>query len=274
MKSASATDYPSRVETHEFWGKQTLSPGQSIHWESGTARIWAERASGATHEWRIHSERGPVETHAARRSGETPPPEKPSWKRWAFREEDSAVWCLPVMPDKPVVVRPDVPLTIPRGNEVTFFVSIPVWLRFSIGRLGELAIHDEPTVVLSKTWAGEPTAGELCYALRTSGSRILGGIKKGAHRAVCPLVIRNRAEEELVFQKLCLRTIHSNIHLGATRLWCEQIEVNYLGKAHFSEFVFSQKPPAFEPVRGVLGEAREPVHRNLLRKSIESFWTS
>jgi len=269
-----STGIRSTVETHEFWGRLSLSPEQSIYWEVGTAKVWASRASTSSHEWRIHSERAPVETHAARRSGEMPLPAKPAWKRWAFREEDAAIWCRPAMPDKPVVVRPDAPLTIPRGNEVTFFVSIPVSLHFFIGQKAELPIHEEPSVILSKTWAGEPTAGELCYALRTSASRNLEGIKKGSHRVVCPLVIRNRSEEELVFKKVCLRTTHSNIHLGKTRLWCEQVAVNYLGKTNFSEFVFAKTPPDYEPIRGQLGDAREPIHRNLLRKSIESFWSS
>lgn len=226
------------------------------------------------HEWRVHVERKSTESPVASRNEDEPLPEKPSWKRWAFREEDACVWCRPAMPDKPVVVRPEAPLSIPRGNEVMFFVSIPVSLQFLIGPNAEVLIHEEPTVVLSKTWAGEPTSGELAYALRTSASRNLEGIKKGDHRVVCPLLIRNRSEEQLNFQKLALRTMHANIHLGSTRLWCEQIEINYLGKAHFSEIVFGKTAPPHEPVLGLLAGAREPIHRNLLRKSFESFWSS
>src|SRR5690606_29283651 len=132
-------------------------------------------------------------------------------------------------------VRPDSPVRIPKGNEVTFFVSVPLFLQLHIGPERNILIHEEPTVVMSKTWFGEPTAGELCYALRTGASRDLEGIKKGQHRVVCPVVVRNRSDEELNFQKLCIRAMHVNIHRGNNRLWTEEIEVSYLGKNNFSE---------------------------------------
>lgn len=252
----------------DFWQQHRLQPGQHREWQAGMLRLWARRTPG--HEWRVASEREFDERQDLSCGQNETPPEQASWKRWAFKEEDEMVQVLPIMPDKPVVVRPDSPIHIPKGNEVTFFVSIPVFLQVYVGPERNILIHEDPTVVLSKTWFGEPVGGELCYALRTGASRDLAGIKRGLHRAVCPVVVRNRSEEELNFQKLCVRSMHVNIHRGNRRLWTEEIEVSYLGKNNFSEITFSKQPPAHEPTHGILGPAREPLARNFIRKSFDS----
>lgn len=255
----------------DFWGQQKLDAGDWLLWEAGTLRLWTQRL--VQHEWRVATRRAPEEKSELAVGQSEQSGDDASWTRWAFKEEDPRFQVVPVMPDKPVIVRPDSPIRIPRGNEVTFFVSIPAFLQLHIGPAREIFLHEEPTVVLSKTWFGEPTAGELCYALRTGASRDLDGIKKGPHRAVCPVVIRNRSEEELNFQKICIRAMHVNVYRGASRLWTEQIDVSYLGKSNFSEIAFSKDPPAFEPTHGILGEARETAPRGFIKKSFDSLWS-
>lgn len=255
-----------------FWQPHALGPNDWRLWEAGTLRLWAKRQHS---EWRVTScrtaeERGELNLG----QDEAPPPEGP-WKRWAFAEEDALVTVSPAMPEMPLVVRPDAPIRIPQGNEVLFFVSVPVFLQLYIGPAKKGLIHEEPTLVLSQTWFGDPTAGELCYALRTSGSRDLAGIKKGQHRAVCPVLIRNASDEELNFEKLCIRTMHVNIHRGLQRLWTEQIQVTYQGEKRFSEISYAKSPPAFEKILALLGTAREPAPRdNFIRKSFGSLWAS
>jgi hypothetical protein len=255
----------------DFWRQEKLEAGDWLLWEAGTLRLWAKRIM--EHEWRIFTSRAPEERQMLNAGQAEEPPAEGAWKRWAFKEEDAVIQIVPVMPDQPVIVRPDSPIRIPRGNEVTFFVSVPVFLQAHIGPERDILIYEEPTVILSKTWFGEPTAGELCYALRTGASRDLHGIKKGQHRAVCPVIIRNRSDEELAFQKLCIRTMHVNIHRGSSRLWTEEIEVSYLGKNNFSEIAFSKSPPAYESTHGILGTARETAPRGFIKRSFETLWS-
>lgn len=260
------------VRGNGFWSAQTLEPGDWRLWRAGALHLWTRREQ---HEWRIASRREEQEAEDLAVGQEERPPEEAAWKRWAFREEDATIRVAPAMPLNPLLVRPDSPIHIPRGNEVLFFVSIPVYLQLYLGPEKTLLIHEEPSVVLSKTWFGPPTGGELSYALRTGCSRELGNIRKGQHRAVCPVMIRNRSEEELHFEKLSIRAMHVNIYRGASRLWTEEIEVSYRGKNVFSEISFGKGEPRFEPIRELLGTAREPVPRgSFVKKSFDSLWSS
>jgi len=252
----------------EFWKPLSLEPGSWRLWEAGTLQLWAKRAP--EHEWRIATARSREEQQIISCGEDPAPAPDAAWKRWAFKEEDATIHMLPAMPDNPVVVRPDSPVRIPKGNEVTFFVSIPFFLQAHVGPSRDLLIYEEPTVVLSKTWFGEPTLGELCYALRSGASRDLNGIKPGQHRAICPVIVRNRSDEELHFQKICIRAMHVNIYQGQNRLWTEEIEVSYLGKNNFSEIAFGKEAPAYEKTHGIVGPAREVLARNFIRKSFNS----
>lgn len=247
----------------------TLETGKTASWEGGTLRAWALRTE---HEWRIAATRQ-EETSVIRASTDKPLPAAPAWKRWAFSEEAPEIAAIPAMPDKPLVVRPDAPLRIPPGNEVTFFVSVPVWLRFFVGaEPRRIFLTEEPTVVLSNTWFGEPTMGELCYALKTSASRSLEGIKIGGHRCVCPLLLQNDSDAELPFQKLCIRTLYVNIYQGASRLWSEEIRVSFKGKDQGSEISFGSAAPKFEETGERVGEARLVAPKSFIRRSFDTLW--
>lgn len=258
------------VESGDFWTAQTLKPGDWRLWEAGTLRLWARRENN---EWHVTSDREANEGESLALGQGHPPPATASWQRWAFKENQPVIRVAPAMPDNPVVIRPDAPIRIPPGNEVTFFVSIPVFLQIYLGPQKELFIHEEASAILSKTWFGDPTAGELCYASRTGASRNLDGIRRGRHRAISPILIKNNSRTELHFEKLCVRVAHVNIYRGARRLWTEEIQFNYRGENNSSEISFSKGPPAFEQILEVLTTAREPIPRgNLLRKSFGSLW--
>jgi hypothetical protein len=257
------------AKTKNFWAPQTLEPHDWRLWEAGTLRLWAKREH---HEWRVTSSRQDEREEVSLGQAEAPPIGG-AWRRWAFKAEAALITASPAMPEKPVVVRPDAPLCIPRGNEVLFFVSIPVVLQLHIGANRKLLIHEEPTMILSQTWFGNPTSGELAYALRTGGSRDLEGVKKGQHRAICPILIRNASEEDLNFEKICIRAMHVNIYRGAKRLWTEQIQVSYRGEKKFSELSIAPQPPTYEQALTLVGTAREPAPKdNFLRKSFDSLW--
>lgn len=259
------------VQADPFWATQPLEPGEWCSWQAGTVCLWAKREQ---HEWRVTSTRSVHETEELKIDRHLPPPEGTEWKRWAFKDKDASVTVSPTMPDKPLVVRPDSPIRIPRGNEALFFISIPIHLQVQIGEKKNLLIYEEPSVVLSKTWFGPPFSGELSYALRTGGSREIEGAKQGRHRAICPVLITNKSEEELNFEKLSIRAMHVNIYRGENRLWTEEIHVSYRGEQVFSEVSFGKHPPKFETIRERLAGAREPMPKgNFFRKSFDSLWS-
>src|SRR4030042_284400 len=110
---------------------------------------------------------------------------------------------VPCLPDRAVVIRPRYHLNVPRGKEVLFFVSLPVWARVLVGESEMLC--ELPTVVLNNTWLGDPITGELCYSLKTKVLRQIDMVEQHAHLAVCPVLIRNKAFADLDLQRICIR---------------------------------------------------------------------
>ncbi len=253
-----------------FWEIKTLEPEASACWRLGPLSLWARRRNN---EWGIFAERGGSKELVQEFAGGTPPREDAAWKRWAFKQEESAVGLVPTSPDRSVVARPETPLRIPPDNDVLLFVSVPLWLRVFVGGERRVFLVEEPTRVLSNTWFGEPTEGELCYALKTGASRSLAGVKAGTYRFVCPLLIKNHSAEELNFQKVCLPVPHVQLYRGKTRIWSNRISLSYLGKSQFSAVVFDGEPPEYEEIREKLGEPRIRERRSFVRRSFETIRT-
>lgn len=251
----------------EFWEPKTLEAEDSARWTLGPLSLWVRRRR---HEWWVYAERDGANDLTMGFSRGRPPKETAAWKRWAFTEGAKTVRMVPVTPNRSVVARPETGLRIPPGNEVVFFVSIPFWLQIWVGEEQRTLLTEETARVLSNTWFGEPTEGELCYSLKTGASRSLEGVKRGSYRFVCPLVTTNQSTEELNFQKVCLPVPYLQLYRGERRLWSNRISLSYLGKSRFSAVAFDAEPPEYENVHGPLGEPRLRERKGFFRRSFES----
>src|SRR4030065_1389117 len=65
---------------------------------------------------------------------------KLDWKRWVVGKDCNQISINPVMPDRPVVVRPDVAVKIPKDQEALFFFSIPVWGRITVEKSSNIVL--------------------------------------------------------------------------------------------------------------------------------------
>ena len=261
----------SQIETErEFWEPRTLEVEDSGRWTLGPLSLWVRRRS---HEWWVYSELAGTDDLAMGFSRGRPPKESADWKRWAFTEDVKTVRMVPVTPNRSVVARPKTGLRIPPGNEVVFFVSIPFWLQVWVGEERRILLTEEAPRVLSNTWFGEPTEGELCFSLKTGASRSLEEVKRGSYRFVCPLLIANRSSEELDFQKVCLPVPHLQLFRGERRFWSNQVSLSYLGKNQFSAVAFAAEPPTYEKIHETLGEPRLRERKGFFRRSFDTIRT-
>jgi hypothetical protein len=256
-------------DRHRIWQPKTLARETWYHARIGPLNVWAKRSDA---DWYLAHQRSPD----GERPGEAPSPlhpaqskewvERLTWDRWVAGEEPERLRLVPAMPDRSVVIRPRYPLHVPGGKEVLFFVSIPVWVRVLVDEEG-LSLCELPTVVLSSTWFGDPITGELCYSLKTKVLRQIGMVENQAHQAVCPVLIRNQALVDLDFQRICIRVEYLSLYRGQTRLWTNQVEVQFHGENLNSTIITGREAPSFEPTAEKLGEARLPAERSLLKKS-------
>lgn len=260
----------SDVLRHRLWEPRQLSSEDWYQARIGPLAIWLRRSQ---EDWYVAHEREP-----GRGQGEAPPsPLNPAqnnapvdrltWNRWVAGEEAAQVRLLPCLPDRAVVIRPRYPLNVPRGKEVLFFVSLPVWARVLVGEEQPKTLCELPTVVLSNTWFGDPVTGELCYSLKTKVLRQIDMVERHAHMAVCPVLIRNQASADLDFQRICIRVEYLSLYRGETHLWTNQVEVQFHGEDLNSTIITGRGAPEYERTAERICLARDPTERSLLKKS-------
>ncbi|HEY5621736.1 MAG TPA: hypothetical protein VIR77_03965, partial [Pontiella sp.] len=192
------------------------------------------------------------------------------WTRWILDREIEHIQFRPLLPDRSLIVRPEVPMCLMPMQSVQFFIGVPIWLGITFGARHEHVI-EIPTATLSNSWFGPITEGELCYAVKTTAKLNQQDLRLSAHRVVFPLEIRNASKEKLIFERLCVRPQFLNIYQGANRLWTSKGRVSYRGEDSWSRIVYSSNPPDFDQAGTMLGKAREPMQRGVLLKTFDSF---
>lgn len=143
--------------------------------------------------------------------------------RFAVRGDAPRPELTPVLADRAAIVRPDAPLTIPQGEEVTLYVSSPVWLALRLpasARSEARLLTEVPSWRPSDTWFGPDTLrGELAYALATAGRFTLEAGVGPPHRATTPIRVRNHEASPLHLERLKVPMRHLSLYASPTRLW-------------------------------------------------------
>lgn len=193
------------------------------------------------------------------------------WKRWVVGDNCNQISILPIMPDRPIVVRPEVPLKIPKDQEALFFVSIPVWVKIVVFNSGETILCEEPSIILSNIWFGDPMSGELCYSLRSRARRQIVDAEAKPHKAICPVRIQNVAQSQLDVNRFCVNVEYLKIYKGQNQLWTNEVHISFQGEDAASRIDYLQKSPEYEAVDSILSDAKTKWEKTLLKKSLGTF---
>ena len=193
------------------------------------------------------------------------------WKRWVVGEKSNTISILPIMPDRPVVVRPEVPVKIPEGHEALFFVSIPVWVKIVVDNTKETVLCEEPSIILSNIWFGDPMSGELCYSLRSRARRQIVDSEAKPHKAICPVRIKNVAQSQLNVDRFCVNVEYLKIYKGQKQLWTNEVHITFQGEDAASKIDYLQKSPEYEAVDSILSDAKTKWKKTLMKKSLGTF---
>jgi hypothetical protein len=196
---------------------------------------------------------------------------KLDWKRWIVGQACDQVQILPTMPDRPVVVRPEVPVKIPASQEALFFFTIPVWARIFAVKPQRILLCEEPSLVRSNTWFGDLMSGELCYSLRSRARRNISDIEAKPHRIACPVRIRNATDTQFDIERFCVHAEYLNIYHGTRRLWTNEVLISFHGEDSDNKIEYSKNTPEYEAVEGIISEARTQLKQTLLKKSLGTF---
>ena len=249
-----------------LWDPVPVKPPSPVYASLGPVELWIRRMG---EDWFVAYQRREPEVAVSppRSLPPTAALEELPWSRWISSGLSDQIRLVPALPDRSVVVRPKFPLNVPRGESALFYVNIPVWVRVNVGEKSDLTLNEIPSVILSNTWFGEPTSGELCYALKTKALRDLEELSNHPYMATCPVRVENQAPTDLDFQRICIRVEHLHVYRGARRLWTNQVEVIFKGEDFTSQINVLKYAPKLEGTSERLCAAREPVERSLLKKS-------
>jgi hypothetical protein len=226
-------------------------------WRFPLRSIWVERIET---EWHVLSLPEPRRDGSAsyRIVARAQKPISSEWRHYLHRDSGS-MQAFPVLPDRPVVMRPDRALTLLPGQSTIFFLEIPVWFRLSTSGYRPARIFEEPLAVLTRTWFGDPVNGELCWGLATRLHHSIDSVEGTADHAVCPLMIENDSETDLEFQKICLHVENQSTFRGRRLLWTNSLHAVFKGPDQVTQIEIVHTPPGFEEGLVPLSEARLPA---------------
>ncbi|RMH18271.1 MAG: hypothetical protein D6696_13435 [Acidobacteria bacterium] len=210
---------PEADRAHWFAPRQ-LAAGRMIRGRVGPLSLWIAHRPN---DWRVATLSGdPAEHEVAFEPPEPiadPPPEAVV-RRFATGQPGDRLAVRPRLADRPVVARPEIPLTVSPADEVTLFVSTPLWLEIVLVD-PDRSLLTVPVIRPSDTWFGPDTRhGRLAYAIRTSARLDVHNLPPGADRAISRVTVRNRSADPLVLERLSIPA--PNLALFADRaggLW-------------------------------------------------------
>ena len=82
--------------------------------------------------------------------------------------------------------------------------------------------------------------------------------------------IRNKSEDDLEFQRLCLRGEHLNIYEGKQSRWANEVQVTYDGDAQSCAIRYLERPPKHEETGKLTTKCRTPAPKGLFPKAFGS----
>lgn len=190
-----------------------------------------------------------------------------TWRRLGSVAVSPELRFVPMMPNRPVVVRPEVPYTILPGEKVQFYLGVPLWV--GVMTQGKAVLMEEAVMQLSNTWFGTPMEGELAYAMRTLAKRDVEDLGFHPWRAVCPVRIKNQSKETLQFERLCLRVKYLDLYQDASRgIWGNESGLTVRADSSWSRITYGRGAPGEVRGASLLQKARDEVRGGFSLKSL------
>ncbi len=191
---------------------------------------------------------------------------------FSFRAAPKTISFLPLLANRPIVVKPEHPFSIQQGEEVTLYVTTAVWLSM---KLGDTKLQDYPLFRPSDTWFGSSTIeGELCYASRIKGRLRLEDVTALPHRAITPLRIENKAKEALMLDKVKLPIMYLALYETNSSLWTQSVTLIKEEGGDLAALRLGRAAPREISDAKRLAESRQKATKNLVIRAFSKLFSS
>jgi len=253
---------------NQWWGVVGIPPGETHHWRIGPLDLWIKRLTG---EWRVAygTADDPMDSSLeSERLREDPDlAALGEVERYAVDDTAEALTLEPALADRAIITRPETPFHVPAGEQVTVYVSTPLWVRIAAGDPPD-RLREGPISRPSDTWFGPNTReGELCYASRTRFVLNLENAPMVPHRATTALLIRNRADDALSLERINLPVETLSLFQGPDgRIWTPDVRLERTAEDEFAELhVGSGEPEQAKGATRIAEPRRKPSGNAVIR---------
>ncbi|MFB6350510.1 MAG: hypothetical protein ABEK29_01780 [Bradymonadaceae bacterium] len=273
------------ISASPWWGDFDVQAGQGGRWEVGPSTLWLYRTA---REWRIlhrpSYNPGVTDPMANRSEVTLPVPDDDmaalletedteiEISRYSFERTESTVELQPALADRPVVPRPEHPLHVPSNEEITLYLSTPLWMRVHLPE-SERLLQEVPSYRMSDTWFGTSTTdGELCYATRMTGRLQVETLPRRLHRALTPLRIENTGEDSLLLERVQLPVRHLALYETPQKLlWTQTVEMTREHGSEGADIRIRRGSPEEVDTAEQVQEPRDPSKRGLFTSTFGAF---
>lgn len=258
-----------------WWGEFRIPHGAMGRWRIGPMTMWIERSRG---EWTVATR---IEEEGDHDEVEMRVPLDADDRvdlagmdhvvRFGVSNDDELLTLTPRLADRLVVTTPVTSFYIPAGEEVTVFVSSPLWLRLDSKRnaLCEFPIHRP-----SDTWFGINTmSGELGYASRTACRLRFEDVPVKPHRALTAVTVHNRAKTQLLLERMKLPVEYLHLFVSESGVfWTRDLDVNYMGQDELASIRPGAPTPRLAVNPRLISEPRSQTEGNLVMRIFTSIF--
>lgn len=135
----------------------------------------------------------------------------------------------PALPVKPMVFKGSGLNVLPE-QRLTFFVKIPLTFQIYFSKIQPENLLREITYKrMSNTWFGEPDSGEPAFTLGSDYFLDFDEIEITGFEAICPITVKNTANEILNVQRLIIRDEYLALYKNENKMVTSNVQIEYKG---------------------------------------------
>ena len=213
-------------DLRSFWGVRRLAEDRVGLVRLGHLRCWLARAE---REWAIGQEA--VSDGVAADIAQVPFDVVPAdlvWRRTAFAQAPRDFQLVPIVPDRPLVIRTVEEVHLPGRESLTLHATFPLTLEVRVlagDRTFGLGILDP--VPLSDTWIGTPKEGQLGYSIPEPAQVEADSLPLRQDWAAVSVTLQNDSRETLPIGTFALRPMEVQLFSGTDRIYGGTVHIQY-----------------------------------------------
>lgn len=255
-----------KVQQENVWKPIEFRQGECRRWAIENIDIYIKKQGNS---WYVYTEKQAQCYEAWKIAEPCQQSHDFPWTRY-IGDSENTIQLKPVVPDKPLILFPDVAAKLLPEKSARFAVEIPLWIRVrSIFGKNDTVLCEIPVREFSWRWFGDPLEGELCYSLTVPFGEEPEPSEENELNAVCFLTIRNNSSLQLDLQKFLLHAEYLFLFEANDRLWTDEVTFHFRGAEQSSQIGFSKRAPKEAAQASIISQPRIHAARSIIKRSFD-----